>query len=359
MKILMVLDQPNMYGSELHFLDLADHFNQLYFVKVVVFTEGPLLSLLSERNINYTIIQTGWFPPLVFFIRLFKVINAFSPDLIHSHQPKANFLITILNIFLRKKNIVTIHSQALDHSLVHKNIVQRKLVYIFHRFVQFISEFGALKVIYVSYAASKTSFFKNKVVVLYNWLGKKFALEIKRKQDSRKPIRLIAVGAVTYAKGYDLLVKFQKLIGSQPVEIQVVGSDESMFAMSLKKQIMENGIKNIRFEGYQINISEYLQRADFFVLFSRSETFGLSYIEAMYYGLPVLSLNYDTMKEIIPKGNSISNNLNDHARFLLQLHNDPLRYTQVSDDNSFYVKQNFSYANAMHQYEMLYSQLTN
>jgi glycosyltransferase involved in cell wall biosynthesis len=359
MKILMMLDQPNLYGSEMHFLDLATYFNDEAEVKVIVLRDGPLLKLLSQKNIGFTIMPSGWFPSLTFLKNAYAFLRSFSPDIIHSHQPKANFMAALLKIFYKKKNIVTIHSKPLDHSLLHKSMLKRKAVFVFHLLVQFWSEWVAAKIIYVSHSSSKSSFFPSKVMVIYNWLkdDKTGRLWKNKSTEPIETIKIVSVGSVTYAKGFDLLIDFASLLRPHPFKIHILGSDENVFGSKLKQHVIDNNIDSIIFHGYQSDISTYLERARYFALFSRSETFGLSYIEAMSFGLPVLSLDYDTMREIIPTGNSVSNDLQRHVDYLIDMQKNPDRYEKVSSANKAYVLKAFDYRSAMEKYKKLYEDI--
>jgi glycosyltransferase involved in cell wall biosynthesis len=359
MKVLLVLDRPNLYGSELHFLDLADYFNNQANINVLVLRDGPLLERMQQLKIPYTIMYTGWFPSLHFLVELRRKVKQFSPDIIHSHQPKANMLMAIVRIFYRARFVATIHSHALDHSLVHRNGFKRKAVYLFHRAIQFFTEAVADKIVYVTHASTATCFFKRKVIVSHNWLNKiisnRLPKDVKVKKDNT--IRIISVGSVTYAKGYDLLIDFISLFADQPYEMNIVGSDCNQFADDLKMTIKNKKLKNVFFHHYQSDVSAFFSSNDYFVLFSRSETFGLSYIEAMAYGLPVFALDYETMHEIIPTSNSISNDLQAHKDFLLHLNANPEEYKRVSALNQSYSRDTYSYASAMNRYKGLYDRL--
>lgn len=361
MKIMMVLDQPNLYGSELHFLDLADYFNSNNLVKVIVFNKGPLLPLLAQKNIDYKIFKIDWLPSIRVLKAIFDHIKHFSPDIIHSHQPKGNFIMALLKLFYPIKLIITVHSQALDHSLLHKQIVKQKIVYLFHRSIQFFTELFADTVIYVSNASSKTSFFSAKATVIHNWLSKTIFDKLPCGAKSKKTndiLKVVAVGSVTSAKGYDIFVDFIEMLHDHPYRIDIVGSDDTPFANDLKEEIKRRLIPDITFHHHQTNISPYLIDADYFILFSKTETFGLCYIEAMAYGLPVFTLDYPTMREIIAAGNSISNNLIEHLHFLLTLNNNPEEYFRLSLSNASYVKLNFSYSAAMNTYKLLYAKVS-
>lgn len=357
MKVLMVLDRPNLYGSELHFLDLADHFNTIAQVKVVVLSNGPLLHLLKEKNIPYTIIPSGWVSIFSFVRKFISILKTFAPHIVHSHQPKANFLIAIVKCLRRFQSIVTIHSQAVDHSLIHQNTIKRKIVFLFHRIVQYVAEWQSNQVVYVSKAASSTTFFRKKVIIIYNWLRKDRLVNQSTRGISGQVIKMVSVGSVTYAKGYDLLIDFVERFKPGSVQLDIVGSDNSDFAQELKQKLRKKNIITINFHDYQSDTGTWLNSADFYVLFSRSETFGLSYVEAMAAGLPVLALDYPTMQEIIPIGNSLSNKLSDHEGYIRLLHTDEEQYRRISENNSRYVANNYSYPAAMKQYEKLYNKV--
>jgi len=106
---------------------------------------------------------------------------------------------------------------------------------------------------------------------------------------------VLAVGRLVHAKGFDLLLQAWALFApSCPGwRLVIVGDGEERAA--LEKQIHVAGIeKSVQMPGASADIESYYRTAAIFCLSSRYEGFGLVLLEAMAYGLPVISTNCET-----------------------------------------------------------------
>jgi glycosyltransferase involved in cell wall biosynthesis len=73
----------------------------------------------------------------------------------------------------------------------------------------------------------------------------------------------------------------------------------------LRDYVQRNNLQDcVSFIGEVQNVSHYLQAADIFVFPTEKEAFGISLIEAMACGLPVISTNVGGLKDIISNGNN-------------------------------------------------------
>lgn len=102
--------------------------------------------------------------------------------------------------------------------------------------------------------------------------------------------KIIAVGSYSYNKGYDLLLKIWEQIEKDFPEWEMNvygrGTQENM------KQVAENlYLKNIHFHDPVTDIGAKYLDSSIMVLPSRSEGFGMVLIEAMTFGLPVISFD--------------------------------------------------------------------
>lgn len=83
------------------------------------------------------------------------------------------------------------------------------------------------------------------------------------------------------------------LVGSGGLGIQNCEAD-------LRRFVAENGLdENVRFAGSVNNVEDYLQAADIFVFPSEREAFGISVIEAMACGVPVVTTNVDGIGDVV------------------------------------------------------------
>lgn len=113
--------------------------------------------------------------------------------------------------------------------------------------------------------------------------------------------RFLAVGRMSHLhKGFDLLIDafhiFTKTNKDWMLDIVGEGPEEQM----LRKKIDEYGLQHrVYIHPFTSNIQDYYSHAQVYVLSSRWEGFGLVLVEAMAHGLPVVSSNLPTSREIM------------------------------------------------------------
>jgi alpha-1,3-mannosyltransferase len=123
---------------------------------------------------------------------------------------------------------------------------------------------------------------------------------IKRKSDGKT---LIYVGRLSKNKRLDRMIHVLFYLKKKipDIKLLLVGSDwgEKKKLVNLAKS--SNVLENIKFVGPvpHEKIGDYLSKADIFLLSSEYEGFGISVIEAMASGLPVVVNNIPTMREIV------------------------------------------------------------
>lgn len=117
---------------------------------------------------------------------------------------------------------------------------------------------------------------------------------------------VLAVGRLTHAKGFDILLRaWEKVSASQPDwRLVIVGEGEERSA--LEALIRDLGISNsVEMPGLQRNIEEAYRQAALFCLSSRYEGFALTLIEAMAFGLPIVSSDCETgPRELVRNGSN-------------------------------------------------------
>jgi glycosyltransferase involved in cell wall biosynthesis len=112
-------------------------------------------------------------------------------------------------------------------------------------------------------------------------------------------------GRLVSYKGLPLLLQVWEQVlqaGSQPL-LLLVGSgglDISNCEAELKEFVRIRGLQpSVRFTGDVHNVHEYLQASDIFVFPTEKEAFGISLIEAMACGLPVIATPTGGIKDIV------------------------------------------------------------
>ena len=113
--------------------------------------------------------------------------------------------------------------------------------------------------------------------------------------------RFLAVGRFSHQhKGFDLLIEAFHIFAQQNTDwkLDIVGEgvEEELYRSLIQKYHLEN---RVFIHPFTNNIQEYYSKAQVYVLSSRWEGFGLVLVEAMVHGLPIVSSDLPTSKEIL------------------------------------------------------------
>lgn len=116
---------------------------------------------------------------------------------------------------------------------------------------------------------------------------------IKPKTPEKK--ELLAVGRLDNQKGFGLLIEIFATLSAKYPDWDLVILGEGALRSTLEKKILELDLeKRIFLHGSVGNVGEWYESADLYVMSSHFEGFPNTLVEAMSYGLPVVSFDCDT-----------------------------------------------------------------
>ncbi len=130
--------------------------------------------------------------------------------------------------------------------------------------------------------------------------------EYFKPMDVERPKKtiLFSIGALLWWKGYDYLLNAMKIVQEKEkdIELWIAGSGADVEAII--KMSEKLGLKNTKFLGYikQENVVKMYNKCDAFISASPEEPFGITFVEAMACGKPVIAVDNAGPKEIIAKG---------------------------------------------------------
>jgi L-malate glycosyltransferase len=218
---------------------------------------------------------------------------------------------------------------------IHETSIKPK---IFKGFLKFIIQKTADKIIYVSASLKKSeSFVEIKDSIVYNSLDKDFAQKASfnkiQKKDS-KSFNVLMLCSFKAYKGVEEFVEIaKKCMGTEVNFTLVLNTDSNEI-----KQYF-SGIdlpSNLNIESRQSNVHQFYLNADILLNLSRPdewiETFGLTIIEAMAYGLPVIVPPVGGPSEIVREG---------AEGFLIssyEIHEIADKITEIAQDRALYEK---------------------
>lgn len=221
----------------------------------------------------------------------------------------------------------------------------------------------------------------------------------QRKQTANdRPVTLLCVGYGGYIKGYDVIYRLYKTLTSQ-YNIRLIIAGAFGHNYEAYKEVTKEAYDRENFDQIYADLSNdpnvilrpfkrsdlfknIYPRADIFIQLSRMETFGYSILEAMSFGLPVVSCDFTAIREIVEdnangylvKSNKYDVDTNDYAVninskdwgancynealiYLKELIESPGLRKQMGDKSVEIIEQKFNLNKKVQLLENLYSDL--
>lgn len=323
-KIIHFIDYFSKGGAEVLLAGLVPYLeeydNYVFYLKP---TSNPLTNLLPEaihvECFNHTSLKT-LLPVLLKIKQRFKEIR---PDIIHTHL----MFSTLFTKVLLPKNtplITTYHSTYYrvwypkTLSRIKRSILQMidTLTYKSHHTILHVSNYQQ--------SINDKDVRINSSTVLYN-----YAEDIYFNNSKPVPIlagyetlRIIAVGNLKMEKNYYVLLQAIKKLKHLPILVDIYGEGHERAVL---QQYIDKHHLPVTLKSQSNCINELLPDYHLFVQASKIEGFGISVVEAMAVGLPVLLSDIGTFKEITDNQAIFfeNNNAENLAKKIEELYQNP------------------------------------
>ncbi len=322
MKIAVFTDTflPQMNGVVSYLLDSLEELSKKY--EVVVFAPGKDKLEIEEKNYRIYWIPASPFPfyegykiASMNYARVSELIKKEKPDIIHAHAP---VVLGVQGIVCGRINripiVVTHHTHFPDYvphllngklpeqfESVSELTVKKLIKHVFENVDIVTAPTNELVCELSSYGLKNVVHLPNGVKL------KKFRYSRKEGEKFRKKLGIPArskvvlyLGRVSYEKKLDILIHAFNMVNDGYLVIAGKGP----YLDDLKKHAEALSIKNIRYTGFldEREIIGAYSSADVFASPSDSETFGLTFVEAMACKRPVIGVSKLGAKEIILNG---------------------------------------------------------
>ncbi|SIO94290.1 glycosyltransferase [Vibrio spartinae] len=318
MRIIFRISYMGFGGAEQVFLSVARTLMQEHDVLFVTDSaEGASYTTLLNENIPVRSLNVK--RTFMSLLRFKRVIDAFKPDVILSAYPDTNAACLLSAAMARHqaKVVVSEHASIVEH-FQHKSALTRLkvrlIVQCLYRLadqVVAVSEGVMNDIVPLIKRADKCCFIHNPV--RFDQTAPAFdARSIHQTTDAQPSViaqtdddagavkkggskTILAVGRVTPQKDYMTLLRAVRyLIETQhqdDIQVMIVGGTHDKAEMARLTEYIERHQLQpyITFVGFSDQVERYYAQADLFVLSSAWEGFGNVIVEALAFGVPVVS----------------------------------------------------------------------
>ena len=193
----------------------------------------------------------------------------------------------------------------------------------------------------------------SKTVIIENYINEQEILKQAAKDDVKldnKTINIVTLGRFCREKGFDRLIDAVNILNDKldisNIKVHILGYGE--LERALNEQITNLGLNKLievcNTSNMKNNVYSFIKAADIFVMPSRSESFGMTRIEALVLGVPVITTNVANSDKLIHNdyGIIVSNDTNAIACGMeVLITNETLRASMKDNLKSYsYSKQN-------------------
>jgi glycosyltransferase involved in cell wall biosynthesis len=282
---------------------VRSHFNYLrkkgYDVKVL---SGKWnIDLNHPDIIQFNLIRKRFLWILHFNYKVIKYLRKHDFDILHANSAKAAIPILLSN---KRRLITTIHDFTPFETRLTKFPFEKYLI-------KFIANRSTVITTVSNTVRNKFKLLipnidVNKIITIFNGIEENFkpypgeSQELKKKLELKGPI-ILYLGRITTYKGVDHIISAYNVVKKTIPEVNLVIGGTPDFLMEKKYQKWKKEHQDISFVGYisEEQLPLYYSMADVFVNYSSSsEGFGLTPLEALACGTPIICTSIAVYKEI-------------------------------------------------------------
>lgn len=225
-------------------------------------------------------------------VKLFRELNAFQPDVVHTQQYACVY--AALWPWIRKKPFLhTFHTlPKIENRRFTRRILTRFLVK--RRIMMPVAISGSNQQLIADYYGLQ----RNTIPLVRN------PVDVHKFSSGERPaddtFRFITVGRFSKEKNQRMMLHAFAELLKKGCDARLVMLGKGEEEENLRALARELGIsEQIDFAGFVVNVEDYLGNADVFLLSSDYEALPLALLEAMAAGLPIISTDVGGVQDIV------------------------------------------------------------
>lgn len=232
------------------------------------------------------------------------------PDIVHAHFTGSAYISVKAFHDKHLPIIMTEHSSAINQARLSESLIKTAR-YAYENVNEIVAVSPGLQNSILKKFGYHSKYIPNMVDL------ETFGLEEAVKSSAH--YKIVTIGNLIPLKAMDILIKqfarFKAIVADSRLEIFGDGPERKNLELLIKSLNIEDSVKLNGICSRQI-IAATLKRSDAFVLASRSETFGVAYIEALSCGVPVIATRCGGPEAFVHKGNGILVPVNNEEALL-------------------------------------------
>ena len=345
MHILHIIPRLRKGGAERLCLDICNQLQKRegVLVRLITFSDDNAYPTLTQ-NIDWQIIPTSvqlsvTHKNVMNVAALQKAIEDFAPDVIHTHLFEAE-IVSRSCYYPKAKWFSHCHDNMRQfRNFSIKALFNKELLTNYYEKRYLLSRYKANGgTTFVAISHDTENYFLHtqpyRVELLPNAIDyEKFYNSGPRGEHTK--LKLINVGSFTINKNQKFLVEVAEIMRNRKIdfEIHLLGAGKC-YEDVLRVVTENNMVSQVILHGSVDAVEDYLRESDIYVHTSFSEALGLTLIEAMAAGLPVVTLDGRGNRDLIVQGKNgymvYEQDAKQFADRILEIWNDKQKYQEMS-----------------------------
>lgn len=380
MHIVHVISNLGFGGAERLLYDelrLFDHQKMQH--SVIYFRPGHYVQAIQALGIPVYYVKglITRYDPIAYF-RLKRLLRKLAPDIIHSSLWSANIVSRMVGAALKIPVMCDMHGRHQHHPWLY-NIIDRWTA---HQAVCHVAVSSGVKTSFLNEIAGKmgnkekAQLCQERVVLIKNGIDAPYV--VKKAQQVKKNRLALgfnehdfiigSIGRLEPIKAYDIMLRafacFKQMISLNALlhpyripKLVIVGGGSQWQALVNLAEALDI-TNDVLFAGYQENIHGWYPLFDCFTLSSQSEGISIALLEALCFGLPVITTSPEKYHDVIEQGKQgflvDVGDVEGLAEAYKTLYLNKERGKVMGQAGKLHVEKNFSLETMVSEYEKLY-----